>query len=179
MTGGNNFVSLAAWPKPDEAKVDVKAEENEALIMNTLEDTLNITKATGITAKKIFYYVASPWKWKTYMKALERSVSEKVVQRDLMKDLMTNADLKAKAEHVAKFASQIVDEVNKLSNDRRQRLVQVGAIEETQALKEAENFFKRELKAEIYVYGEDDTERYDPKSRAQLAKPYRPAIYIE
>jgi leucyl-tRNA synthetase len=179
MTGGKNFVSLAAWPTPDKAKVDIKAEENEALIMNTLEDTLNITKATGITAKKIFYYVAAPWKWKTYMKALETSISTKVVQRDLMKDLMLDADLKAKAEHVAKFVGQIVDEVNKLSNDKRQRLVQVRAIEETQALKEAENFFKRELKAEIYVYGEEDTKRYDPKSRAQLAKPYRPAIYIE
>lgn len=179
MTGGKNFVSLAAWPTPDKAKVDIKAEENEALIMNTLEDTLNITKATGITAKKIFYYVAAPWKWKTYMKALETSISTKVVQRDLMKDLMLDADLKAKAEHVAKFVGQIVDEVNKLSNDKRQKLVQVKAIEETQALKEAENFFKRELKAEIYVYGEEDTKRYDPKSRAQLAKPYRPAIYIE
>lgn len=179
MAGGKNFVSLAAWPTPDKAKVDIKAEENEALIMNTLEDTLNITKATGITAKKIFYYVAAPWKWKTYMKALERSISAKVVERDLMKDLMSDADLKTKAEHVAKFVDQIVDEVNKLSNDKRQRLVQVRAIEETQALKEAENFFKRELKAEIYVYGEEDTKRYDPKSRAQLAKPYRPAIYIE
>jgi hypothetical protein len=46
-------------------------------------------------------------------------------------------------------------------------------------LKEAEKFLKRELNAEIQVYGEDNALRYDPKHRAQLAKPYRPAIYIE
>mgnify|MGYP002153791972 CR=1 FL=1 len=179
MQGGKGFVSLAAWPTPDETKVNIKAEENESLIMSTLEDTLNIIKATGMTPKKICYYVTAPWKWKTYLTVLERSVSAKVVQRDLMKDLMKDTDLKTKAEHVAKFVGQIIDEVNRISEDRKQRLTQVGVINETQALKETENFFKRELKAEIYVCTEDDTERYDPKNRAQLAKPYRPAIYIE
>jgi leucyl-tRNA synthetase len=179
IQGKKGFVSLAAWPTPDKTKVDIRAEENESIIRNTLEDTLNILKATGMTPKKICYYAAAQWKWKTYMAVLERSVSGKIVQHDLMKDLMKDTHLKEKAEYVAKFVGQIIDEVNRMPEDRKYRLRKVGIINEAQALKKTENFFKREFKAEISVYTEDDTKRYDPRNRAQLAKPYRPAIYIE
>jgi len=177
--GGKGFISLTSWPTPDLGKVDLKAEENEALIMNTLEDTLNIMKATSMTPKKICYYVAAPWKWQTYLKALEKAVSAKVVQSELMKELMKDQELKAKANQVAKFMGQIVEEVNKFSDERKKRQLQVGVIDENQTLKEAQAFFKRELNAETYVYSEEDSKRYDPKKRAYLAKPFRPAIYME
>jgi len=80
---------------------------------------------------------------------------------------------------VAKFVGQIVEEINKFSDERKQRQLKVGIINENQTLKEAQIFFKRELNAETYVYSEDDSQCYDPKKRAYLAKPYRPAIYIE
>jgi leucyl-tRNA synthetase len=179
MMGGKGFVSLADWPKLDETKTDIKAEENEKLIMSTMEDTLNIIKATGMTAKKICYYTAASWKWKTYIKVLENAFSTKIMQSDLMKDLMKDPDLKAKGGQVAKFVGQVIEEVNKMSDDRKKRLMQVKVFNETQALKEAETFLKEELKSEIFVYNEEDTERYDPKNKAQLTKPYRPAIYIE
>jgi len=177
--GGKGFVSLAAWPTPDQAKVDVAAEENEELIKGALEDTLNIIKATSITPKKIYYYAAAPWKWKAYLMALRKSVSAKVVQSELMKELMKDKNMKNMAKPLAKFAGQIVDEVNRTSAVRKQRQLQVGAIDENQSLKEAEPFLKREFNAEVCIYREEDAKRYDPKGRAQLAKPYRPAIYIE
>jgi len=179
MMGKKNFVSVSSWPTPDKTKVDPKAEENEALIMSVLEDTLNIIKATDIKPKKICYYTAAAWKWKTYHKALEKSITAKVQQKDLMKELMTDADLRAKAEKVAKFASQITEEVNHMPEERKKRLKQIGVINENQALKEAENFLEKELNAKIRIYDEENPERHDPKQRAQLAKPHRPAIFIE
>jgi len=107
------------------------------------------------------------------------AASAKVVQNELMKGLMKDPELRAKAEQVAKFVGQIAEEVNRVSDERKQRQLRVGVIDENQALKEAQAFFKRELNAEVYVYSEEDSKRYDPKKRAQLAKPYRPAIYIE
>jgi leucyl-tRNA synthetase len=177
--GGKGFVSLAIWPSPDITKVDVKAEENEALIMDTLEDTLNIVKATGIKPKRLCYFVAAPWKWQAYLKIVEKAASAKAIQGELMKELMKNPELKAKGEHVAKFVSQTVEEVNKLSEERKQRLLQTGVIDESQTLQDAQAFFKRELNAEINIYSEEDAKRYDPKKRASLAKPDRPAIYME
>jgi len=177
--GGKGFVSLVAWPAPDESKVDVRAEENEALIEGTLEDTLNIVKATGITPKKIYYYVVAPWKWKAYLTVLRKSVSAKVVQSELMIELMKDKEMKNVAKPLAKFIAQIVDEVNRMSAERKQRQLRVETVDENQGLKEAKAFFKRELNAEVYIYQEEDAQRYDPKNRAQMAKPCRPAIYIE
>jgi hypothetical protein len=144
-----------------------------------LEDTLNITKATGTTPKKICYYVAADWKWQTWLKALEKSVSAKVAQKDLMKELMANAEMRAKAEKVSKFTAQITDDLNRMAQERKKRLLQVKLVDEAQALKEAKNFFEKELNAEVCIYDEEDTERYDPTSRAHVAKPGRPAIFIE
>jgi leucyl-tRNA synthetase len=177
--GGKGFISLAFWPKPDEARIDAKAEENEALIMSTLEDTLKIVKATGMTPKKVCYYVAASWKWKTYQKVLKEAVSAKLIQGELMKELIKDPDLKNIAKQVAAFVGKMIEEVNKMSDQRKNRQLNVGVINENEALKEAKEFFKRELNAEVSIYSEEDSKRYDPKNRAQLAKPYRPAIYIE
>jgi leucyl-tRNA synthetase len=144
-----------------------------------LKDTLNIMKATGARPKKICYYVAGQWKWKVYLKAVEKSASGKVQQKDLMKEIMADPALKAKAEKVAKFVSQIIDEVNHMSEEGKQRLLKTAIINEIQALSEAEAFFRKEINAEIRVYDEEDAKRYDPKARAVLAKPYRPGIFIE
>jgi leucyl-tRNA synthetase len=180
IIGGKSFVSLSSWPAPDESEVDIKAEENEGLIMDILEDTMNIIKATGIKPKKICYYLSAQWKWKIYLQALEKSVSTKVVQGDLIRSIMAqDPDLKARAKEVASFVGNILDEVNHMPDEKKQRLTQVGVIDERQALKGAEDFFKRELNAEINFYSEDDPERYDPKNKARSAKPRRPAIFIE
>ena len=52
-------------------------------------------------------------------------------------------------------------------------------VDEFEALKSAADFFGKDFNAVIEVYRESDPSRYDPKGRAQLAQPYRPAIYIE
>jgi len=176
---GKGFVSLTSWPKPDPAKADVKAEEAETFIASTLEDTQNIIRATKTTPKKIHYYVATAWKWKALLTALQKSVTAKLAQNELMKELMTDPVMKREAKSVAKFVGPITDEVKKMSAERKQRQIQVGEVDEVMILNDAEGFFGRELNAEILVYSEEDTKRYDPKNRAQLAKPYRPAIYIE
>jgi len=179
MLGGKDFIAQTPWPPLDESRIDVKAEENETLIMNVLEDTMNIMKATGAKPKIVCYYTAAPWKWKTYLKTLEKSASAKVLQKDLMKQLMQEPELKANAEKVAKFAGKITDEINRTSEETKRRHTQTGLLDESQALEEAKGFFQKELNAEIHVYNEEDPKRHDPKQRAQLAKPYRPAIYIE
>jgi leucyl-tRNA synthetase len=179
MVGGKGFVSIASWPEYDAAKTDVKAEENETLIIGVLKDTMSITKATGVNPKRIYYYAAALWKWKVYLKAVEKAVGSKIQQKDLMKELIADPALKAKAEKVAKFAVQIMDEVNRMSEERKQRILQVGIMDEVQALNEAKSFYEKEINAEIRACDEEDAKRYDPKTRAVLARPYRPAIFIE
>jgi leucyl-tRNA synthetase len=179
MRGNKEFVSVTPWPRPDESKIDIGAEENEKLVMSVLEDTQNILKATGVKPKKVCYYVAAPWKWQIWLSALEKSATGKIAQKDLMKELMTKPELRAKADIVSKFVGQTTDELNRMAEERKKQLLQIKSIDEAQAVKEAKSFLEKELNAEVEVYGEEETKRYDPKSRAQLAKPYRPAIFIE
>jgi hypothetical protein len=96
-----------------------------------------------------------------------------------MKELIADPTLKAKAEKVAKFAVQIMDEVNRMSEERKQRILQVGIMNEVQALNDAGIFYEKEINGEVRACDEEDARRYDPKARAVLAKPHRPAIFIE
>jgi leucyl-tRNA synthetase len=177
--GHKGFVSLAAWPTPNVDRINVEAEENEALIESVLEDTLNIIKATGTEPKKVHYYVAAPWKWRAYLNVLKKSMSEKIVQGDLMKELMTDEEMRKIATQLAKFVGQIIAEVKQISTESKQRQMQVGETDEKKTLTQAQDFLGRELKTEVRVYNEEDSARYDPKNRSSLAKPNRPAIYIE
>jgi leucyl-tRNA synthetase len=179
MVGGQGFVSLSTWPTPDETKIDIKAEENETLVMNLLEDTRNIVKATSIKPKRICYYTTSSWKWKTYLKIIEKSISSEALQSGIIRELLQDPELKANAKEVAEFTNKVVEEVKRMPMERRQRLLKIGVFDENQAIKEAKDFLEQELNAEIQIYCEEEPQCYDPKKRAKAAKPYRPAIYIE
>ena len=177
--GKEGFISLAEWPTYNERKVSTQAEETENLIKNVLEDTSNILRATKIVPKEIYYYSAAPWKWKVYLTALEKSIPNKIVLSDLMKELMKDPDLKTVAGKVAKFARGITEEINRMPKDRKTRQLQIGPVDEATLLEKAESFFGRDFNAKIHTYREDNQQLHDPQKKAELARPYRPAIYIE
>jgi len=179
LLGKKGLASTATWPSYDGLRVSVQAEEAEALVRSLIEDTTNVIKATKIAPKRICYYVASDWKRKAYLKALERSLLQKVVMRDIMKDLLEEPKLKNKAKEVSGFVGKTVPEVNATPQDQKQRRIETGMLDEKQIVSEAKGFLGKEFKAEVSVYDEEDPQRYDPRGRASMAKPYRPAIYIE
>ncbi|MFQ6094875.1 MAG: leucine--tRNA ligase [Candidatus Bathyarchaeia archaeon] len=177
--GNDSFVSTAEWPSFDQSKVDVKAEETENFIKNLMEDTTNVMRATKITPRKIHYYVAAPWKWKAYLKAVEEAASKEVSMKDLMKEFMSDLTLRKEAKKLAQFISQAIDEINRMPEDLKLKILKIGAIDEERILKESKEFLRKEFRADIFVFNEEDPQRHDPRNRARMAKPYRPAIYIE
>jgi len=179
MMSGKGFASLASWPTADESMLNTEVEENEALVKDVLEDTLNIIKATGMTPKKIYYYTACPWKWKVYLKMLEKASHGEVKMSEVMKELVAEDDLKKNVKEVANFAQKTLKEVNRMPQDRRERVLKMKALEEKAAIEDAKDFLKQRLKAQIMVYSEEDSQRYDPKNRGPLSMPFKPAIYIE
>ena len=179
MMSGKGFASLASWPTADESMLNTEVEENEALVKDVLEDTLNIIKATGMTPKKIYYYTACPWKWKVYLKMLEKASHGEVKMSEVMKELVAEDDLKKNVKEIANFAQKTLKEVNRMPQDRRERVLKMKALEEKAAIEDAKDFLKQRLKAQIMVYSEEDSQRYDPKNRGPLSMPFKPAIYIE
>jgi leucyl-tRNA synthetase len=179
MMNGKGFVSLSSWPVPDESKVNVGAEENEALIMDVMEDTQSIIKATGIAPKRICYYVSAPWKWRVYLTILEKSKHGEVKLNELMKELSAEKDIKENMKEVAKFAPRALKEVSKTPEKRRQNIQVLKQLNDKGVIVDAKKFLEDKFKAEISVFEEGDEARYDPKERAVTSMPRRPAIYIE
>jgi leucyl-tRNA synthetase len=173
------FISLAEWPQISEKHLDILADEQENLIKEVIEDTLNVMKATKITPKKIFYYTASSWKWKVYLKVLDKSGYGEVKLNELMKEFATEEDLKRNIEEIAKVASKIVKEISRIPEKRRENMLRIGAFNEKEVIEGALGFLSERFKAQVMVYNEEDKERYDPKQRALMSMPCRPAIYIE
>ena len=179
LLGKDGFASLAEWPVCDGSRIDVGSEEAEDLLRSLIDDTLSIVKATKITPKRICYYAASGWKWKAYLEALKMSQAGRLEMKNVMQSLMAVPELRGKAKDLAAYVAKLVPELAVAAEDARKRKLQVGLIDEKGVLDEAEAFLRKEFNAEVSVFSEDDPDRYDPKSRASQAKPYRPAIFIE
>lgn len=179
-TGKDGFISKAEWPKVDENRLDYSAEEKENYLLNLIEDTLNVLKATKIIPKRICYYAAAPWKAKIYNSILEKSLTGEVKINEIMKNTAKDPELKEKMKQVSSLVPKIVKTVSKLPNERKKMLLKHGVSDEKEAVTEALEFVKQRFEvAELNVYGEDDDQRYDPKQRSSLAMPSQPAIYIE
>ncbi len=177
--GKKNFVSLAEWPVYDDSKIDITAEESESLVKSLIDDTVSIIKVTKITPKRIYYYVSARWKWKAYLQTLQRSLTAKVEMKDVIKELMKDAEIQKKIKDLTVFLSKIIVEINIVAEEVKKRKLEVGVLDEKTVIEEARNFLQKELNAAVSVYNEEELEKYDPMNRAPQSKPYRPAIYIE
>lgn len=179
IVGEAGFICVAPWPKTDAAQVDVAAEEQENFITDLIDDTLNILKATKIAPKRICVYTAASWKRRVYVKVLERAVRGEVKMGEVMRELSADAELKPHMKEAASLVPRVIKAVTRLSADRKANLLNTGAMDEKGIVEDAVGFLRDRFNAEVSVYGEDDTARYDPKTRAGMAMPGQPAIYIE
>ncbi|MCK4243771.1 leucine--tRNA ligase [Candidatus Bathyarchaeota archaeon] len=177
--GNLGFVSRSSWPVLDENKIDLEAEETEQLVKTLLEDTSNILRATNISPERITFYTASHWKWKVYLTALTLAEEGAIEVRSLMKKVIADPEVKERAKQASQYAKKMVDEVNKLAKEVKKRRLKIGVLNEFEALTEASQFYEKEFRSEVKVYRENDENRHDPKDRAKLAEPFRPAIFIE
>jgi leucyl-tRNA synthetase len=177
--GKGTFISLAEWPRLDESKVDVLAEEWESLLTDLIDDTLNVLKATKITPSQMCYYTAASWKWRVYRMVLEKAVAGEVKVNEVMKELVKDPSLKENMKAVASFVPKVLKALSKLPSERKKRLASFEISNEKELIESALNFLEERFNAKVAVYSEEDKARYDPKQRAALAVPRQPAIYIE
>ena len=184
---GNSPTSIifAGWPIANEDKKDPVAEESEQLIMNIVSDLQYIIKLTKIVPTRIVIYTASYWKRKLYQKILACILLEdKVNFTDIMKQL-TKADTEVapKAKANPNLVKKMIEDILSNPIEARKRRMNILDFEETFPINDAKSLLSIEcgnFQAQVSVYSEDSNlEKYDPKSKAQSARPFKPAIYIE
>lgn len=178
-TGETCFVSVAKWPECDEEKIDVAAEEQENLIIDIIEDTTNILKATKITPKRICFYIATTWKMQVYLKIVDKSLLGEAKMNDLMKEFASDKELKPHMKDIAGLVPRMIKALTKLPTERKANMLKINGLSEKEILDGAVGFLQERFKAAVSIYCETDMELYDPKHRAAMAMPNQPAIYIE
>lgn len=175
--GNDRSVTLATWPTVDESKFDHAADESERLIMNLLTDAQNILKVIKIKPKKISVYTAAGWKWNVYQKVLGMVVQGKTNFGEIMKVLVGDAST-SKVKESPDIVKRMIDDILSDPFDSRQRKLKV-VMDEAKVLGDGRSLLRKDLDSEIAIYVEDDQSKVDPKNKAKVARPYKPALYME
>ncbi|MFQ5969109.1 MAG: leucine--tRNA ligase [Nitrososphaerales archaeon] len=176
--GNDRSIMLASWPKFDETKVNYVADESETLIVNLLADAHNVMKVTKIKPKKVFIYTATSWKWNVYMKVLSMVMQGKINFGEIMKILVSDRST-SKVKETPEIVRHMIGDILSDPLNSRQRKAELDFIDEALIFEDARSYLGKELAANIAIYREDDLGKLDPKNKAKVARPYKPALYME
>jgi leucyl-tRNA synthetase len=179
LMGNRQSITTAGWPLVDEENIDTGAEESEFLISNLLADVQNIVKVTKITPAKIVIYASAAWKVQVYKRILANIMEGRINFGQIMKQLIANPET-AGAKTDPKLVQKMMEDILSSPLEARNRRLNLTEFNEVATLQDAQSLLSDEInKAQIVVYWEEDSTKYDPKSRAKSARPFKPAIYIE
>ncbi|MEW5840876.1 leucine--tRNA ligase [Nitrososphaera sp.] len=170
-------ITQVGWPKEDKAG-DPEAEESEFLVSSLLADLQNIVKVTKMAPKKIVVYTAAGWKAPVYRTVLANVAAGKTNFGETMKQLIANPET-AKIKSDPNLVKKIQDDILSIPEDARIRRARLE-LDEVAAIKDAVSLISKEFGgAEVVVYSEDDASKYDPKAKAKMARPFKPAVFME
>jgi leucyl-tRNA synthetase len=179
LMGNRQSITTAGWPLVEEEKIDIVAEESEFLISSLLEDVQNIVRVTKITPTKIVIYASAAWKVQVYNAILANILEGRINFGQIMKQLIANPET-AKAKSDPKMVQKMIEDILSAPLEARNRRLKLTGFNEVATIQDAQSLLSDEInKAEIIVYSEEDPTKYDPKSRAKSARPFKPAIYIQ
>jgi leucyl-tRNA synthetase len=183
IMGNDSYVSLAQWPEIDQSKITLKSEDNERLIQSIIFDIRKITKVTKMVPKKISIYSASSIKCTLYRKILDRIQRQATPNfGQIMKEFVNDNEVKDLVKRNPDLVKKIIDDILSESVDVRERRMKIDSFDEKIPLEDGKSLLVSEVgnnQLELYIYSEDDNDKYDPKQKSKFARPYKPAIYIE
>jgi leucyl-tRNA synthetase len=176
--GNSKMVSKSSWPKQEEQTNDA-AVQDESLLSSVMNDISNIIKVTKITPKTITIYTADNWKSKAYHKILSGVNSGQSNVGIFIKELISEKEtenVKKDPDFVKKTLKDILSEPTEL----RKTKMNAGEIDESILISnELSSLIDADYGIKLQVFSENDSEKYDPKNKARMARPYKPAILIE
>jgi leucyl-tRNA synthetase len=96
-----------------------------------------------------------------------------------MKQLIADPET-AKAKSDPKMVQKMIEDILSAPLEARNRRLNLTGFNEVATIQDGQSLLSDEInKAQIVVYSEEDSSKYDPKSRAKSARPFKPAVYIE
>ncbi|MFX0168867.1 MAG: leucine--tRNA ligase [Candidatus Hodarchaeota archaeon] len=167
--GNISFVSLEAWPVPDDGLIDEKIEQSMDVVQQTIVDIKEIHGL--LKGKKIHtahIYTSPSWKYKAFQIMSEAKAAPTV--KELMPLLMKDAQLKKRGKEVSELVQAIVKAGGFWTFVDKE--TEMKALIENQALIQAETGLTINVQ-------DGDKPTIDPNNRATKALPGRPALFLE
>lgn len=177
-TGHKPFISTAEWPRVDRAKISMDAVFREAFLRKTLEDIYGIIRVIKSKPSRIVLYISPEWKWTVYRDVASLIAQCTSSQGEIIREIMKRDYVKGKGKEALRVIKYSFKDLKNLPDEER-NLRTSTQIDEMTLFRDAKAFFEREFNCLFMLFYADDPERFDPKNRASLAMPLRPAIYIE
>jgi leucyl-tRNA synthetase len=183
VMGNDSYISLAQWPEINQSKITLKSEDNEKLIQSIIFDIQKITKVTKMVPKKISIYTASSIKFTLYRKILDRIQRQATPNfGQIMKEFVNDNEVKDVVKRGPDLVKKIIDDILSESVEVRERRMKIDSFDEKIPLEDGKSLLVNEVgnnELEVFIYSEDDKDKYDPKLKSKFARPFKPAIYIE
>ncbi|MEE9525309.1 MAG: leucine--tRNA ligase [Candidatus Woesearchaeota archaeon] len=164
--GNKPFITLAGWPKYDESKIDLKAEEIEKFIEGVVGDVRRVLKLVGNDKpEEIILFVSNEWKYK-FMDKIKQEMEKTRNIGELIKKTMD----KKHGKDISAMIPRLVKDPAKIPE------IVLDQKTEVDALKKNLTILKKEFGTEnIAVFTADES--HEPK--AKQAMPGKPAILIK
>jgi len=176
--GNTKMISKSTWPIP-KTQNDNTSVQTESLLNSIMDDIANIIKVTKISPQKIVIYTADAWKSKAYHKILKNVNSGQTNIGVIIKELIAGKEteqVKKDPDFVKKTLKDILSEPTELRNTK----MTAGEIDEkTSISSELTSLIENDYSIKLQVFSENDQDKYDPRNKARMARPYKPAILIE
>jgi leucyl-tRNA synthetase len=124
-------------------------------------------------------YASAAWRIQVYNAILANILEGRINFGQIMKHLITNPET-SRAKSDPKMVQKMMEDILSAPLEARNRRLKLKGFNEVATIQDAQSLLSDEINsAQIVVYSEEDPSKYDPKSRAKSARPFKPAIYIE
>lgn len=177
--GMAGYVSLAPWPRASSDMMSYESEVSEFLVKTVVEDTSEILKVTKMQPKRVYYYVAPGWQWSILNQILKESRGGELEVKAIVKQLANLPEVRSSLRGAIKSVQRMVQLTQSIPAELINALASVGLLDEHRVLSESRDFLSATFNSEVFIFKCGEAGVYDPKKRAMLAIPLRPAIYIE
>ena len=165
--GKKPYISNASWPPYDEKKIDMAANQSEALVISLLDDIRQVIKLANVESpQKITLIVSSDWKYDLFKK-INTFLSEEKEMKEILSTIMKDETFKKYGQDINKFLPKMIAARKTPKNITDQKA-------EFQALHEAQSFLEKEFNTQIIVVKAQDSK----EQKSSQAMPGKPSIIV-
>ncbi|MBD3354769.1 leucine--tRNA ligase [Candidatus Woesearchaeota archaeon] len=164
--GNKPFITTEEWPKYDESKIDLKAEEVENFVEGVIEDIRNVLELADVkNPDEIILFAADKWKY-DFFKDLKEEMEETRNTGELIKKTM----IKEHGKEISKLIPKLVKDPTKVPEVVLEQKTEIEAIKDNlDRIKEKFGTDK------VAVFKADESD----EKKARQAMPGKPAILIK